>query len=154
MSIPNLSRLLLVCLLTASATTVLASDAQVPRGLTGPGGGGGQQGAGPHQPPALPDSTQIVKIVDEMAASLALTDQQKSQVSELHFTHFADAKELMSSSQSDRETHRRKMNGLRKKFENDVKALLDDEQKKKFDEFAKSRDPRSGQSGQPGQRRK
>ncbi len=42
----------------------------------------------PDNPPMPPDSSQIVKMVDHLAKSLSLTEEQIAEVVELHFTHF------------------------------------------------------------------
>ena len=102
--------------------------------------------------PALPDSARIAQMVDEMATALSLTEEQKSAVSELHFAHFADAKALMEKRQGDRESHRQAMDALRKTFDEQVKALLTDEQKAKYKTFMKNRGPRPGHQRQGQQR--
>ncbi len=97
------------------------------------------------RPPMLPDSTRIVQMVDELTTTLSLSEQQKTKVSELHFTHFAEAKEKMEKHKSEREHHRQAMDALRNKFEAQVKDLLTDEQKTEFTKFLKSHGPQSGQ---------
>lgn len=96
-------------------------------------------------PPMLPDSSRIVQMVDEMATSLALTQEQKTKVSELHMVHFAEAKKMMEKAKSAHEQHRKKMDAFRGEFEKEVKALLNEEQKAEFEKFVKNRGPRPGQ---------
>lgn len=129
MSPKNWIRMLFICLLLASGTTVFANGKP-------PKGGG--------QPPALPDSTQIVQIVDETAKELSLTAEQKDRISDLYFAHFAEAQKIMDQATGDRKDQRRKMEGLRDDFEKEVKAELNDEQKAQFEEMAKSRKARRG----------
>jgi len=126
------------CLLTVGGTLVFAQGGP-PRGNGGPG-----------QPPALPDSTGIVNIVDEMAEALSLTDDQKDRIAELHFAHFAAAEQVLGASRGDREGAREAMDDLRQDFEADMKDLLTDAQQEAFDEFSASR---HGRSGGPGRRR-
>jgi len=134
----NLFAICALCLLTAGGSLVFAQGGP-PRGNGGPG-----------QPPALPDSSGIVEIVDEMAEALSLTDDQKSRVSELHFAHFAAAEKVLGASRGDREGTREAMDDLRRDFEADVKEILTDEQQEAFDELSASR---RGRSGGPGRRR-
>lgn len=142
MSSKSFFKVLLICLLLASGATAFANNGQ-------PGGGGRnrQPGRGV-RPPALPDSTQIVQIVADLAEALSLTDVQKDKISELHFAHFAEAKAAMTRAKGDQANHRKMMEGLRDEFEKDVKAELNDEQKTKFEELAKSRRARPGPAGQ------
>jgi hypothetical protein len=136
----NLFRVLFICLLLAGGATVFANAGQP---------GGRNQGArGGDRPPALPDSTQIVQIVVEMAEALSLSDEQKDKISDLHFAHFAEAEKIMSKAAGDREDQRGKMDSLRDDFEKKVKAELNDEQKAKFEKMAKNRRTRPGPSGQ------
>lgn len=109
----------------------------------GPGNQGIQER---NQPPALPDSTQVAQMVDELAESLDLSADQKEQVSVLYFAHFAEAQAEMSDNSGDRDDHRDKMAALRREFEGDVKALLTDEQQAEFDELAKERRPQRGRN--------
>lgn len=154
MKIRNLLAVLTACLLLAGSTASFAQSGRP----NGPQGGGmdrgGPQGGNMDRggPPALPDSAQIVKIVDEMAVALSLTADQKAKVSELHFAQFAKVREQMGNASSgDRESHRKQMETQRQEFDSAVKALLTDDQKAAFDKFTKNR---RSQSGQQGQRRK
>ena len=128
MSTIKLLKFFFVCLLLVCGSTVFA------------------RGGGP--PPALPDSTQIVKIVEQTAQALSLDDEQKVQKSDLYFTHFAEARALMGSAQGRQENNRKQMDALRQGFEEEVKALLDDEQKNEFEELVKNRRNKSGQTRQ------
>ncbi len=94
---------------------------------------GGMQG-----PPPLPDSVQIEKMVDELTKSISLSDEQKIQVSELHFDHFAEAKELMEENKKDRKSHHEAMDDLREEFDEQVKDLLTENQVEEFEEFIKN----------------
>lgn len=95
---------------------------------------GGMQG-----PPPLPDSTQIVKMVDELAKEISLTDKQKTKVSELYFAHFEEAGELQEKFKGDREGHREAMDDLRAEFDEQVKDLLTEDQAEEFEEYVKNR---------------
>lgn len=92
-------------------------------------------------PPLLPDSNKIVQMVDELATALSLNEEQRTQVSELHFTHFKEAGELMEKNKAQGEKGREVMDALRKDFEEQVKALLSDEQKVQFETFLSNHGP-------------
>ena len=80
-------------------------------------------------------------MVDELATTLSLTEIQKTQVSELHFAHFKEAKEAMESNRAKNEEQREVMDNIRKNFEEQVKAILTDEQDEQFEIFLKDHRP-------------
>lgn len=128
-----------LCVLMAGSSATLAQGGRP----AGPPRGGPERGG----PPALPDSTQIVQIVDQLAEELSLSADQKEQISELHFAHFREVRTLMSAGRGNRDGIREKMEALREEFESNVKALLDEEQQAKFDKLQKNRGQRSGRQG-------
>ncbi len=140
----NISKLLgiyMVCMLLTCGTTALAQSGRPSdHRADGPGRGG---------PPAVPDSTQIVKIVDDLAQTISLSADQKERVGNLYFAHFREVQVQKSNLSGDREDQREKMEALRKEFAGEVKALLSDQQKVEFEEFQKSHRPE-----RPGQRKK
>lgn len=139
----NQGKLIGMCVLIAlmaGSSAVLAQGGRP----AGPRGGGQERGG----PPALPDSTQIVQIVDQLAKELSLSADQKKQISELHFAHFREVQTLMSAGRGDREGHREKMEALREEFESEVKARLDDAQQARFDEIRKARGQGAQRRGQ------
>ncbi|MGD9488170.1 MAG: hypothetical protein AB7W47_09115 [Calditrichaceae bacterium] len=101
-------------------------------------------------PPKLPDSEQIVKMVDELAEALTLTNEQKSAITDLYMAHFEDAKELMEENKGDRESQREAMEDLKKDFDNRVKELLNDDQIAKYEAYMKDKKPDRPQ--RPGRR--
>jgi len=105
-----------------------------------------QQGQPPQQPP-IPDESQIAQMVDELTQKLSLTDEQTSQILDLYSDHFVELKSNMEVGQPQRS----KMDKLRKKFEEQVKTILTDEQQDQFDEFLKENTPQRG-PGPRGQR--
>ena len=107
-----------------------------------------QQEQKPQRPPPFPDSARIAQMVDELATALSLSDTQKEKIAELHFDHFAEAKVQMELGKDDRENNREKMDALRKDFEEQMQALLTDDQKIKLNEFMKNRGPRQGKPKQ------
>lgn len=102
-------------------------------------------------PPPLPDSTQIVKMVDELATTLSLTKEQKSKILELHFAHFEEAKKLMEKNKSDRESHREAMDELKEEFDEQVKDVLTEDQVEAFKEYVENR-KKQQRGSRPGRR--
>jgi len=100
---------------------------------------------GPPPPHKLPDSDQVLKMVDHLAKILSLTAEQKEQVSKLHVSHFKEARELMGKNREAMENHRLTMENLRKNFEKQLKALFNEEQKREFEKFVKNHERRPGQ---------
>jgi len=47
------------------------------------------------RPPMLPDSIQIVQMVDELVNAVSLSEQHKEKVLKIHFEHFNQAKNMM-----------------------------------------------------------
>lgn len=129
------------------STNLFAQDPPPPP----PDGGERPQGEGrPDGPPSMPDSTQIVKMVDELSEELALSDEQKAQLVKLHIAHFDTLKEMREKNRDDREGGREAMRASMEAFDGQVKALLTDEQKTKYDEIRKNR--RRGPGGPPPRR--
>lgn len=93
-----------------------------------------------HRPPMLPDSTQIVKMVDNLSSALSLSKDQKEKITNLHFSHFKEAGELMAKDKADHEINRSKLDELREIFEEQVKSLLNDDQKMEFEKFMMRRE--------------
>ncbi len=87
--------------------------------------------------PMMPDSAQIVQMVDELAGKLTLTVQQKEKVLKIHQAHYAEMKKLRSDESMDREARREKMRGMRDKMSEQIKALLNEDQAKIYDEYLK-----------------
>jgi hypothetical protein len=102
---------------------------------------GGMQG-----PPSFPDSAQIFKMIDELDEAISLSKEQKSKVSELYFSHFEEAKELMEDKKGNRESHREAMDALRQEFDEQVKDLLNENQKTKFEKFIKNQRKQIGEN--------
>ena len=84
-------------------------------------------------------------MVDELVTTLSLNEDQITEITDLYFIHFAEAKELMEKHKGDRENHRNAMDALRQDFDNQIKELLNDEQTEEFEEFIKNQKPRRGQ---------
>jgi len=120
-----------------------------------PGNNGGErkperdQKNRPHQP-MVPDSTQIIKQVDELSSILSLTENKKDTVLNIHLSHFSKIRQLIKESGNNHESTRSKMESLRKEFLDEMKSILSEEQYEKFEAFMKKHKPRS----RPEKRRK
>lgn len=84
-----------------------------------------------HGPPPIPNDQEIEKMVNELANTLSLSEDQKEKISEKYFAHFNEVKAKVEEARPKKE----EMENLKSDFEENVKALLDKEQQKKFDEF-------------------
>lgn len=110
-----------------------------------PQAGRGQRPGGEMQPPAPPDSSQVVRMVEELAESISLSDTQQADIAALHLAHFAEVEALTAKGRPSR----KEMDALRGEFEAEVKALLDEDQIAGFEEFVSRRRPQRPQ-GRPG----
>ena len=100
-------------------------------------------------PPPVPDSTQIVKMVNELSKELSLTESQKEKISELHFTHFKEAKIMMENGKAEHEKNKKTMHALRKDFETQIGELLNEKQKAELAEYMKNRRPPKDKKQKP-----
>lgn len=91
--------------------------------------------------PQMPSETQINEMVEELSTELSLSDGQKTEILALYTDHFAEAKASMSSGQR---PSREEMESQRTDFEDEVKSLLNDEQKTLFDEFNEKNKSKAG----------
>lgn len=108
------------------------------------------QPAGAQGPPSPPSDKQIEKMVKELNKELDLSDDQNEQVSEVYFAHFDKVEELMESSQRPSRT---KMEALDTELEEQVNALLNQDQQKLYTAWLKEQEKqRSSQRSQGGQR--
>lgn len=94
---------------------------------------GQQQG---QQAPQLPTSSEIAEIVEELTAQLSLNEYQEADIHKLFLAHFEEVEETMESNSGQRPS-REKMEGLKTKFEENVKKLLTSEQQELFGEYMK-----------------
>lgn len=102
--------------------------------------GGGQQ-RGPKGPPAIPNASQIKKMVKQLSTELSLTEDQETKVSALYTAHFDAVKAKTKVGAPIRE----EMEKLKVDFEKEVKSLLDKEQKKLYVAYLKKQTNQAGQ---------
>lgn len=131
----NMKNLILILALctVASATT-----------FAQPGGGRPDKPRNQENRPQLliPDSAQTVKLVDELASELSLSEDVKIEVLKLYLSHFSAVKNLEESSKDDQKSLRSKKDSLRKELQDEMKKLLSDEQYKKYKNYMKKQNPR------------
>jgi hypothetical protein len=81
------------------------------------------------------DSCRIEVMVNEMAKELSLTDAQKQKILQISFSHSSDMNTIESKYKDDcvgaHEAHMQMM----KNKQDEIRAVLNDDQRKKFDEF-------------------
>ena len=76
-------------------------------------------------PPPPPDSIHIQKMMDEMGKVLALTKEQKTEISQIFFNQMKVQKKEMTKMEAERITEREQ---TRKELDEKVKALLSEDQ--------------------------
>jgi Spy/CpxP family protein refolding chaperone len=106
-----------------------------------------------HDKPAffMDDSCRIQSIVDRMVKEFSLTDAQKQQILQINYSHMRDFSSMDAKYKNDcvgaREAHIQ----LMKKKVDEIKAVLNDQQKARFEEFInKRRGPHRGEKDEPG----
>jgi len=93
------------------------------------------------QPRMVPDSAQIVRMVNTLSAQLKLSPEQKAVITKLHFEHFAQVKALMEQSRANHEKERATMDASKLKFEEAINAQLSDTQKAELEKVQQNRRP-------------
>lgn len=104
-------------------------------GQNGPPQGGGQGG-----PPALPTAKEIKTMVSNLSKEILLTDEQGTKVLELYTSHYEEVEEKTSSGRPDRD----EMESLKTSFENNIKGLLNNDQKKLYVTYLKNNSSKKG----------
>lgn len=90
--------------------------------------------------PSIPlDSDQILKTVVELSKEISLSEDQMAKMLDLFQVHSNKIKAAVDKNQ-DQQERREEMERLRKEFEGNINALLNDKQKAGFDEFMKKQD--------------
>ncbi len=84
---------------------------------------------------ALPDSSQIVVMVDTLAAKLSLSDSVKSKVNAIYLASFTELKKELEKNPGDFRATRNVRREITEKREKDVKTLLSDNQKEAFEKI-------------------
>jgi hypothetical protein len=92
-------------------------------------------------PPPLPNEQEIEKMLEDLSKTLALSAEQEMKISKLYTSHFEEVKAKTENGRPKRE----EMESLKSDFVKEVKGLLDDEQKVKFDKFVQEKQKHRGQ---------
>lgn len=91
--------------------------------------------AQPPQGRGMPDSTQIAAMVDTLAKKLSLTKELKEKVGKIYFAAFAEGRKAFEKNRGDWLAMREARMQIDEKRDAEIKALLNDEQKKLYDKF-------------------
>lgn len=95
----------------------------------------GNSFAQPPQGRGMPDSARTVAMLDTLAKKLTLSKEQKEKVSKIYFAAFAEGRKAFEQNQGDWQAMRETRMKINEKRDTDVKALLNDNQKKLYDKF-------------------
>lgn len=110
------------------------------------GGYGGGQGEGGRRGPMTPDDQ-----LKRMTKDFNLTADQQAKIKPILVDEQKKMEDLRNDSSGDRREMRGKMMQIRQDTNNQVRALLDDKQKEKFDKEQQQREDRpQGRRGGPG----
>jgi hypothetical protein len=91
--------------------------------------------AQPPQGRGMFDSTRTAAMVDTLAKKLALSKEQKEKVGKIYFAAFNESRKAFEKNQGDWQAMREARTKINEKRDNDVKALLNDNQKKLYDKI-------------------
>lgn len=95
----------------------------------------GQQGGGKQGPPPAPTSEEIKEMVSDLASEISLNEDQEAEVLNVYTNHFEEVSDKMKSGRPDRN----EMKSLKTEFEEEVKAVLTEEQQELFDAYQKKK---------------
>jgi Spy/CpxP family protein refolding chaperone len=126
-----------ISLVSAIAYTMAVFSAVAqPGSNSGPGKG---HGYGPGHGHGYPDSCRVQLMVDDMRQALSLNDQQVAKIEQIHYAHIQEMKAIDQQYTNDCVGARDARWALRDKIDSDVKAVLNEDQKVKYDEFVAER---------------
>jgi hypothetical protein len=108
------------------------------------------QGRGPHHGghgDRMPDSCRAKCMIDDLSKVISLSDVQKQKISEIHAAHFKQMKDEHEQDSICMARNWEKHQQMRTEMDNEVKQILTDDQKTKYDAYmAEKRVPHKGQS--------
>jgi Spy/CpxP family protein refolding chaperone len=106
------------------------------------------KGKGPHhEGPGgpMPDSCRAKCMIDNLSKELSLTADQKQKVEAIHKAHFEEMKAAREQDSICMAKNREQHEQMRSEMDNEIKKILNDEQKVKFDSLMKDkREPHKG----------
>lgn len=91
--------------------------------------------AQPPQGRGFPDSTRTTAMVDTLAKKLALSKEQKDKAGKIYFAAFNETRKAFANNSGDFQAMRETRMKINAKRDTEVRALLNDEQKKLYDKF-------------------
>lgn len=97
--------------------------------------------------PMVPDSAGIAKMTENLDEAVGFTAEQKTEVKTLLTAHFETLKKQMENPSGNREEMRAARMESRNKLEDDIKKILNDEQKKKYEKYISERRKVFGRRG-------
>ena len=97
--------------------------------------------------PMVPDSAGIAKMTDNLDEAVGFTASQKTEVKNLLVAHFEKVKKQMENPSGNRAEMRSARRELRSKLEEDIKKILNDEQRKKYEKYISERRKNFGRRG-------
>lgn len=96
----------------------------------------------------MPDSCHVKMMADKLAQELSLTDAQKQKVLEIEYSHMKEMKAINAKLESAMDEARKAHEKVKQAVEGEVKVVLNDDQKVKYDEFlSKRQDSHHGEHG-------
>lgn len=101
----------------------------------------------PQGPPPIPNDEQIEEMVKDLAEAVSLTDDQTEKVSELYFDHFEKVADQQENSKEDRNKGREAMEKLNAELEENVKAILEEDQVKLYTSWLTEQKKNRGNRG-------
>lgn len=89
-------------------------------------------------PPPIPDQEQIEQMVSKMSKVLELTNDQEKIILEKYENHFKLIESKMKEGKPDRSV----MEAIKNDFENEIKEVLNEDQKTKYEKLMKKEQKR------------
>ncbi len=86
------------------------------------------------------DTVKFAKRLDFMEKKLGLSADQKTKIKAIHVKHMADIAPILKAHEAQMIAFRAEMEQERDKFQVEIKALLNDQQKSKFDTLMSRKD--------------
>lgn len=88
-----------------------------------------------------PTEIEIKKEVEKMGVEVGLNNIQKEEIVKINLDHVKEVKQMIEKKMTPEETIHDKIHLLRKKMDAKIMTLLDNQQKKKFQEYLERTKP-------------
>ena len=93
-----------------------------------------EQQSGQQGPPPAPNASQIKKMVSDLSTETSLSAEQETKILKIYTNHFTIVKDKTSGN---KRPPRSEMEALHTVLEKNIKAVLTDEQFKKYENYTK-----------------